>query len=168
MLTAALYFHLLTVYTPITPDDLLGPCSPFFSWVLTLVSPLLLQQKQSFLTSCHAGTFLEYTRCLCPTLDISHLVKKKKEGAHGLVSSEHYFSTLTHDWEFVRAPNSRPEAIVPSRLSASCHHFTAENFDANWFLILLLMSLGMSWAWCAQSHFYALSMGFPSMPSLPC
>ena len=41
---------------------------------------LLLQQKQSFLTSCHAGTSLGCTLdYLCPTLDISHLVKKKKE-----------------------------------------------------------------------------------------
>ena len=97
MLTAALYFHLLTVYTPITSDDLLA-LFPFFLefslWFPPFAAPAKTELPDQL--SCwdfpgvHTGLSVSYTGYL-------PLGEEEKGGVHGLVSSEHYFSTLTHD-----------------------------------------------------------------------
>lgn len=131
LLTAALYCHLLIACAPITSDDLPAPF-PFFLETSLWFPPSFCSNQNG--VSCPAvmlglpGTYtgLSVSLIRYPTSD-----EEEKGGAHGPVSTEHHYSSLALDWEFVRVQKSRLEVIFPSRLSLAAM-VTVENFNAKW------------------------------------
>lgn len=133
VLRAALYFHLLTLYTTITSDDLPVPFPFFLETSLekgSLLSPAPVKMEPPNQLSCcdfagvHNGFSVSYT-------GYPAFGGEEKGGAHAPVSSEHHYSTLALDWEFVRVPKLDQKLYfhLDCLLAAT---ITVENFDTNW------------------------------------